>query len=192
MSVTNYSKWDHIEISDDEDDVHPNIDTPSLFRWRHQARVDKMEEHKQKKEKLETEKQSNQNKVAVMKKKLKESEESASADFGKLKIELSELEKQEEEYKKKEEELLKEEKNTPLNIDTICKDGKAKTLINKTPPPPKALTEEEKAEKQQEFSKKYKSDIRKYGMLQKWDDSKVFLQDNGHLVCEETANYLVI
>ncbi len=27
------------KISDDEDDTHPNIDTPSLFRWRHQARL---------------------------------------------------------------------------------------------------------------------------------------------------------
>ena len=41
MSVINYSKWDHIEVSDDEDDTHPNIDTPSLFRWRHQARLDR-------------------------------------------------------------------------------------------------------------------------------------------------------
>lgn len=27
-----YSKWKDIEVSDDEDDTHPNIDTPSLFR----------------------------------------------------------------------------------------------------------------------------------------------------------------
>ena len=27
-----YSKWDNIEISDDEDDTHPNVDTPSLFK----------------------------------------------------------------------------------------------------------------------------------------------------------------
>ena len=31
-----------IKVSDDEDDTHPNIDTPSLFRWRHQARVERM------------------------------------------------------------------------------------------------------------------------------------------------------
>ena len=36
-----YSKWDKIEVSDDEDDTHPNVDTPSLFRWRHQARVER-------------------------------------------------------------------------------------------------------------------------------------------------------
>ena len=37
MSVLNYSKWDNIEISDDEDDTHPNIHTPSLFKWRHEV-----------------------------------------------------------------------------------------------------------------------------------------------------------
>lgn len=30
-----------IQVSDDEDDTHPNIDTPSLFRWRHQARLER-------------------------------------------------------------------------------------------------------------------------------------------------------
>lgn len=47
-----YSKWKTIEVSDDEDDTHPNIDTPSLFRWRHQARLERMAERKQEKEKL--------------------------------------------------------------------------------------------------------------------------------------------
>ena len=44
-----YSVWDHIEVSDDEDDTHPNIDTPSLFRWRHQARVERMEQQEREK-----------------------------------------------------------------------------------------------------------------------------------------------
>ena len=29
-------------------------------------------------------------------------------------------------------------------------------------------------------------------MLRRWDDSQKYLSDNSHLVCEETANYLVI
>lgn len=38
-----------VQISDDEDETHPNIDTPSLFRWRHQARVERMEEQEREK-----------------------------------------------------------------------------------------------------------------------------------------------
>ena len=36
-----YSKWDKIDLSDDEDDVHPNIDKASWFRWKHSARVER-------------------------------------------------------------------------------------------------------------------------------------------------------
>ena len=42
-------------MSDDEDDTHPNIDTPSLFRWRHQARVERMEQAKKEKESFDEE-----------------------------------------------------------------------------------------------------------------------------------------
>jgi cell division cycle protein 37 len=36
-----YSKWDKIELSDDEDDVHPNIDRESWFRMKHRSRVER-------------------------------------------------------------------------------------------------------------------------------------------------------
>ena len=42
----------HCQVSDDEDETHPNIDTPSLFRWRHQARVEKMEEAQKERENM--------------------------------------------------------------------------------------------------------------------------------------------
>ncbi len=51
-----YSKWKNIEVSDDEDDTHPNIDTPSLFRWRHQARLERMSQAEQEKAELERQK----------------------------------------------------------------------------------------------------------------------------------------
>jgi cell division cycle protein 37 len=42
------------------------------------------------------------------------------------------------------------------------------------------------------FVKENEKILKKFGMLQRFDDSKRFLQENQHLVCEETANYLVI
>lgn len=39
---------------------------------------------------------------------------------------------------------------------------------------------------------KYEKQIKHFGMLRRWDDSQKYLSDNVHLVCEETANYLVI
>lgn len=35
MSTLNYSKWDNIELSDDEDfECHPNVDKASMIRWK--------------------------------------------------------------------------------------------------------------------------------------------------------------
>lgn len=69
-----YSKWDHIEVSDDEDDTHPNIDTPSLFRWRHQARVERMEQQEQEKDKLKEETLEHKKKVKEVTEKMKKME----------------------------------------------------------------------------------------------------------------------
>ncbi|XP_071136000.1 hsp90 co-chaperone Cdc37-like [Mytilus edulis] len=192
MSTINYSKWDHIEISDDEDDTHPNIDTPSLFRWRHQARVDRMEQSKKEKEDLNKGLTDFQQKKVEIQQKLKEAEKNQLPDINKLQLEMKEIEKQESDWRAKEEELKKKEKLTPLNIDTICHDGKSKTIINKIAPKVEVLTEEEKAERQQVFVKKNKEKVKKFGMLRQYKDSQQYLTDNPELVCEESANYLVI
>lgn len=65
-----YSKWKDIEVSDDEDDTHPNVDTPSLFRWRHQARVQKMEEKEHVKSEIELNKMDTARKVKELEAKM--------------------------------------------------------------------------------------------------------------------------
>lgn len=81
----------------------------------------------------------------------------------------------------------------PWNVDTISKEGFSKTVVNKPAPRvEKEMTEEEKVAYMKEFTKKYKSDITKFGYLRKFDDSKAFLLENTALACEETANFLVI
>lgn len=60
-------------MSDDEDDTHPNIDTPSLFRWRHQARVERMEDQKKEKAELEANSVVHKKKVQELTQKLKSS-----------------------------------------------------------------------------------------------------------------------
>ena len=39
---------------------------------------------------------------------------------------------------------------------------------------------------------KNKDNIKKYGMFRNYDDSQRFLEEHLELVCEETANYLVV
>lgn len=42
------------------------------------------------------------------------------------------------------------------------------------------------------FLQKHEEDLRHFGMLRRWDDSQRFLSNLPHLICEETANYLIL
>ncbi|XP_060518256.1 hsp90 co-chaperone Cdc37 [Cylas formicarius] len=191
--MVDYSKWKNIEVSDDEDETHPNIDTPSLFRWRHQARVERMEEMEKEREKHEKLKVANAKKLKEIRQKLDELK-MENADAKDLEKQLRELELEKEKLLKEEEELKKKEKRTPWNVDTISKPGFTKTIVNKSPNRPKEdnLSEEEKEERMKKFIKENEKDLKHFGMLRKYDDSKLFLKQHPHLVCENTANYLVI
>ncbi|CAG5101307.1 Similar to Cdc37: Hsp90 co-chaperone Cdc37 (Drosophila virilis) [Cotesia congregata] len=195
--MVDYSKWKDIEISDDEDDTHPNIDTPSLFRWRHQARVERMEEQKKQKEELERIKEQTVSKVEETKKKIAtlEKEQANPEDLNTLKKSLQELELEEQKVKAKEDELKKKEKLTPWNVDTIAQAGFTKTVINKKPrrrpdEEEQSLPDDVRELKMKEFVKTNEKSLKKFGMLRRYDDSKQYLQENSHLVCENTANYL--
>ncbi|GAB1861863.1 Hsp90 chaperone protein kinase-targeting subunit [Camponotus japonicus] len=195
--MVDYSKWKNIEISDDEDDTHPNIDTPSLFRWRHQARLERMEERKKEQEEHNRKKAETLQKLKDTKEKLAklESEQKDSADLTTLKKVLQDLEEEEKKIQQKEEEMKKKERLTPWNVDTIGQDGFTKTVINTKPLRKDAdagLSDEEKEKRMKQFVKENEKKLKEFGMLRKYDDSKKFLQEHPHLVCENTANYLVV
>lgn len=184
---------DEFQISDDEDETHPNIDTPSLFRWRHQARVERMEERRREKDEHMQKKTETLRQINEMRKKISEAAQD-SPDIESLKKTLAELQDQEMKLLKKEEDLKKKDKTTPWNVDTISEPGFTKTVINTKPPRPKDenLTEEEKEARMKKFIRENEKLLKEFGMLRKYDDSKQFLVDHNQLVCEETANYLVI
>ncbi|CAH0596352.1 unnamed protein product [Chrysodeixis includens] len=190
--MVDYSKWKDIEISDDEDETHPNIDTPSLFRWRHQARIERMEERRKERDEHMQKKTENLRLINETRKKI--SEAGSSTDLSSLKKALADLEREEKQLKQKEEELMKKDRQTPWNVDTISEPGFTKTVINTKPARPKDenLTEEEKEAKMKKFIKENEKLLKQFGMLRRYEDSRQFLQDNSQLVCEETANYLVI
>ncbi|NWI58223.1 CDC37 protein, partial [Calyptomena viridis] len=193
--MVDYSVWDHIEVSDDEDETHPNIDTASLFRWRHQARVERMEQFQKEKEELDKGCRECKRKLAECQKKMKELEVedpgSGKGELEKLQAEAQQLKNEEKSWENKLEELRKKEKNMPWNVDTLSKDGFSKSVFN-VKPEEKEETEEQKEKKHKTFVERYEKQIKHFGMLRRWDDSQKYLSDNPHLVCEETANYLVI
>ncbi|ELK17843.1 Hsp90 co-chaperone Cdc37 [Pteropus alecto] len=194
--MVDYSVWDHIEVSDDEDETHPNIDTASLFRWRHQARVERMEQFQKEKEELDRGCRECKRKVAECQRKLKELEvaegESSKAELERLQAEAQQLRREERNWEQKLEEMRKKEKSMPWNVDTLSKDGFSKSMVNTKPEQAEEESEEVREQKHKTFVEKYEKQIKHFGMLRRWDDSQKYLSDNVHLVCEETANYLVI
>eukprot|EP00908_Phaeocystis_cordata_P011358 Transcript_22227.p1 GENE.Transcript_22227~~Transcript_22227.p1 ORF type:complete len:352 (-),score=203.86 Transcript_22227:119-1174(-) len=52
-SLANYSKWDRIELSDDEDNFHPNIDNNLMIRLQREKRQQREAEEEEKRKKLE-------------------------------------------------------------------------------------------------------------------------------------------
>jgi len=189
-----YRKWDHIEVSDDEDDTHPNIDTPSLFKWRHEARVQRMEEMKSKSETVESEKKKIEAKLKEVRERVKKEEEAGGDNLAELKKSLGDIEKQALTVRKKEQEVAQEKQKMPHNVDTLSKDGFSKTIVNKSEKPKyEELSEEEREKRMKTFVKENEKLMKEYAMLQKFDDSKKFLMEGKtHLACEETANYLVL
>ena len=192
----NYAKWDHIEVSDDEDDTHPNIDTPSLFRWRHQARVERMEKDDQEKGQFLKESLEYKKKVAEVQEKLKKiamGEAIPGQDAARLQQELLSLQKKEEELKKADEEFKKKERLTPWNVDTLSKPGFEKTVINigKEQTSSK-VSDEEKHEKMVSFIERYEGELKQFGMLKDYNASRDFLRDHPHLVRGDTASYLTM
>lgn len=189
--MVDYSKWKNIEVSDDEDDTHPNIDTPSLFRWRHQARVERMEQMEQEKKALENAIKEAENKKKMLEEKLKSK---ADSSMDEVKKELERIEKEAKALESKKQEVKKKEELAPWNVDTLSQPKFSKTVINKKEETKSYddMTDEEKEAHMKKFIKENESIIKQYGMLRKFDDSKKFLMQHNLLVHEDTANYLVI
>ncbi|MCP9262325.1 Hsp90 co-chaperone Cdc37 [Dirofilaria immitis] len=165
-----YSKWKTIEVSDDEDDTHPNIDTPSLFRWRHQARLERMAERKQEKEKLMEGKSNMEKRILEVQEKLKNSELDDKERI-KLELEIEEVKKQEEEYQKKEKELDEKERNEPWNVDTIGHEAFSKSS---------------------DFFTKNEELLKTFGALHGLEESEKYLLEHPHLASDFTASWLTI
>ncbi|XP_010781111.1 hsp90 co-chaperone Cdc37-like [Notothenia coriiceps] len=198
-----YSAWDHVYVSDDEDVTSPYVDTQSLFRMRHRARLERMVAFQQRGEELENNiseckrlLEAGQGRLKDLEDGKKEGEEEEEdeereAELKKVQGEVKKLKKDEKSFQKMIEEYRREEKKQPWDVDNISKDGFSKSVLN-IKPVTKEETEKEKVAKHKTFVEKYAKEIKHFGMLRRWDDSQKYLSDGPHLVCEETANCLVV
>lgn len=180
-----YSKWDNIELSDDEEDVHPNIDKASWFRYKHQNRVEKDEDEEKKQLSLEKDLQ-----------KLKK-EYDSFGEGGKEHLEAKKVKAQMEKVESDLETLLK---NKKWNADTMCKTAEEKTVLSEskdTPKPEPRLQGEAVAEGYCEFVEENEDLLESYIALGEEEDlEKVgnFLRQHGGklLQGEHAESYLLL
>ena len=133
-----YSKWDKIELSDDEDDVHPNIDRESWFRMKHRSRVEREEGEEKDKAKLRDEMEKANRRIKVLEHDLKkfknkkpDEDDDSDDELEKegLETELSQLRKDNTERQRK---LDDYEKNKKWNVDNLSTLKEERTLVNKS------------------------------------------------------------
>ena len=115
-----YSRWGHIDVSDDEDMQHPNIDKESLWRWEKQSRYERYAREAAEKEQVHKETQ----RAKALLIEAKTEPESAKLSVG-------EAEKQYEEFRKKEEDIERQERLHPKwNSSNMCEVKQDKAVIN--------------------------------------------------------------
>eukprot|EP00563_Minutocellus_polymorphus_P000530 CAMPEP_0181038776 /NCGR_PEP_ID=MMETSP1070-20121207/10111_1 /TAXON_ID=265543 /ORGANISM="Minutocellus polymorphus, Strain NH13" /LENGTH=471 /DNA_ID=CAMNT_0023116573 /DNA_START=68 /DNA_END=1483 /DNA_ORIENTATION=- len=136
-----YSKWDNIELSDDEDDVHPNIDRESWFRLKHRSRVEREEREEGDKKRITKEMEDANRRIAEIQRILtnqskgsgggdgsdSDSDDDDLEDHEGLQAELDELNKA---NKARQDKLDDYEKNKKWNVDNICHVVEERTIVN--------------------------------------------------------------
>jgi len=127
-----YSKWDNIELSDDEDDVHPNIDRESWFRMKHRSRVEREEREDADKKKINAEMKTANLRIKEITKILQSIEDGDDSDDeledkDGLQTELDALRKA---NRARQDKLDDYEKNKKWNVDNMCHVVEERTIVN--------------------------------------------------------------
>ena len=130
--IFDYSKWDKIELSDDESDLHPNIDKDSWFRLKHRTRIEREEKEDQEIKFYNKENTENQSRLSIINARLNglkngNVEDAEFEDIEALKCEADELEKLVAERNNRINEINERRK---WNIDNICHVTEEKTIVN--------------------------------------------------------------
>lgn len=133
QNIFNYSKWDKIELSDDESDLHPNIDKDSWFRLKHRTRLEREEKEDQEVANYNKLNAEDNSRLAIIKATIAKSksgaadEDSQYEDFEALEVEQKDLEGRIATRMKRIEEINERRK---WNIDNICKVKDDKSQLN--------------------------------------------------------------
>lgn len=216
----NYSKWDNICVSsDDDEDCHPNIHKDTWRRLRKQQREDNRVKEDARLIELNAILEKKSRRLGNLNKRLAKAD-TGSSELEKIRDKITLCNNEAEEAKK---EIATIEKNRKLTIDDLCLVTEERTIVtgsgDKTETSTTgdadkahALANERRSSKsdtseapplpQPEFAadayllfvEKYKSDLEKFVAMATKDarDNNDFLQMNHHLLHEHTSGWLLL
>ncbi len=133
MSGFNYSKWDNIELSDDESDLHPNIDKESWFRMKHRSRLEREEQEDKEMVEIKKAESEARSRHKIIKARLQAiedgtaGEEAEFEDVEALKSESAEIQGHLDMMANRVNDITERRK---WNIDNICKVKDERTMIS--------------------------------------------------------------
>lgn len=131
----NYSKWDKIELSDDEGDVHPNIDKDSWFRMKHRSRLEREAKEDEEITKLNQLNSEDQSRIQIITARIngvtqKVASPDDDSEFEDIDALADEKEELEASIKKRQTKIDGYLERRKWNIDNICKVKDEKTIVN--------------------------------------------------------------
>jgi len=132
-----YSKWDNIELSDDESDCHPNIEKESWFRMKHRSRVEREEKEEADKKQIKEKMKSDDLRYKELELVLKRiaagegTEDDELEDVDGMKHEAEQILSRKAELQAK---LDNYEKHKKWNVDNLSHVVEEKTIINSANP----------------------------------------------------------
>lgn len=139
-----YKKWDKIELSDDEDDVHPNIDKESWFRMRHRSRVEREDNEEKDKAKILADMEKAAQRIRIIEHELaklnvqkaqaavdaSDGSDDEEDDFDERGGFESELQQLKQANKDRQDKLDEYEKNKKWNVDNMFEVKEERTVVN--------------------------------------------------------------
>jgi len=187
-----YSKWDHIELSDDEEDFHPNIDNDSMIRLKRRSREEREAQEEVERKKMDTELAKHKKLVDQLTAKIEKLGTDEDAELEKKSL-MKQKKKAEADRDKLDNTLTKMDKEKKWNVGNMCHVVEDRTIIvpdkeenHKAAAGPASALDYEK------YVKSYDGLLRMYGKIRPFKESQQFLERHTDLLNEHATGFLLL
>eukprot|EP00466_Bigelowiella_natans_P009160 jgi/Bigna1/53672/estExt_Genewise1Plus.C_220164 len=177
----NYSKWDNIVCSsDDDDDCHPNIDKKLWRRLMKEKREKKASEDLARKTLLESENEKDKKELSEIQAQKEKAEDKTKLEEKEKNILAA--------IKKRDREILAINRRKKWKPEEMCHVVEDRTVVNT----PKKIDENIKNLEYEDFVKRFESKLEAYSKLTTESLSQGFLIKNPELLHEHTSGFLLL